>query len=73
MTSRTRAVVLVLVVVVCLVLTEQIARGLGIERAVGLLSLANLATLVISKLLPRPDGADTPGAFAVAHSWRPPP
>ena len=41
------AVVLVLVVVLCLVLTEQIARGLGIERAVGLLSLANLATLVI--------------------------
>jgi hypothetical protein len=35
MTSRTRAVVLVLVVVLCLVLTEQIARGLGIERAVG--------------------------------------
>ena len=47
MTSRTRAVVLVLVVVICLVMTEQIARGLGIERAVGLLSLANLATLVI--------------------------
>jgi len=70
MTSRTRVVVLVCVVVLCLVLTEQIARGLGIERAVGLLSLANLATLVISKLLPRPDGADTPGAFAVAHSWR---
>ena len=169
MTSRTRAVVLVLVVVLCLVLTEQIARGLGIERAVGLLSVANLATLVIgiklgwrqallgvgslavltipaalsqgdpaagtvvmtltalarglsapwqlqpvywlmvvslcllitnsplaatattadlarlvfgvlasgslttlllSKLLPRPDGAGTPAAFAVAHSWR---
>jgi uncharacterized membrane protein len=47
MTSRTRAVVLVFVVVLCLVLTGQIARGLGIERAVGLLSLANLATLVI--------------------------
>lgn len=40
MTSRTRSVVLVLVVVLCLALTEQIARGLGIERAVGLLSLA---------------------------------
>ncbi len=169
MTARTRAVVLVLVVVLCLVLTDQIARGLGIERAVGLLSVANLATLVIgiklgwrqsllgvgslavltipavlsqsdpvagtvvmtltalalglsarwqlqpvywlmvvslcllitnsplaatattaelarlvlgvlasgslttlllSKLLPRPDGAGTPAAFAVAHSWR---
>ena len=46
--------VLVLVVVLCLVLTEQIARGLGIERAVGLLSLATLATLLLSKLLPRP-------------------
>ena len=46
--------VLVLVVVLCLVLTEQIACGLGIERAVGLLSLANLATLLLSKLLPRP-------------------
>ena len=169
MGSRTRSVVLVLVVVLSLLLTEQIARGFGIERAVGLLSLANLATLVIgiklgwrqallgvgslavltipaelsqgdpaagtvvmtltalalglsarwqlqpvywlmvvslcllvtnsplaatptssdlarlvgavaasgslttlllSKLLPRPDGADTPGAFVVAHSWR---
>ena len=47
MTSRTRVVVLVLVVVLCLVLTDQIARGLGIDRALGLLSLANLATLVI--------------------------
>ena len=47
MTSPTRAVVLVLVVVLCLVLTEQIARGLGLEPAVGLLSLANLGTLVI--------------------------
>lgn len=47
MTSRTRAVVLVLVMVLCLVLSEQIACGLGIERAMGLLSLANLATLVI--------------------------
>lgn len=169
MTSRTRPVVLTLVVVICLVLAEQIARGLGIERAGGLLCLANLATLVIgiklgwrqallgigslalltipavlsqsdpaagtvvmtitalglglsarwqlqpvywlmvvslcllitnsplastattselarlvlamlasgslttlllSKLLPRQDGVDTPGAFAVAHSWR---
>jgi PIN domain nuclease of toxin-antitoxin system len=35
MTSRTRAVVLVLLVVLCLVLTEQIARGLGIEQALG--------------------------------------
>lgn len=47
MPSRTRLVVLVLVAVLCLVLTEQIGRGLGIERAVGLLCLANLATLVI--------------------------
>lgn len=47
MPSRTRLVVLVLVAVLCLVLTEQIGRGLGVERAVGLLCLANLATLVI--------------------------
>ncbi|WP_411867555.1 FUSC family protein [Vulcanococcus limneticus] len=47
MTSRTRPVLLVLVVVICLVLAEQMARGLGIERAGGLLCLANLATLVI--------------------------
>ena len=47
MTSRTRQVLLVLVVVLCLVLAEQIARGLGIARAGGLLCLANLATLVI--------------------------
>lgn len=56
MTSRTRVVVLVLVVVHCLVLTEQIARELGLERAVGLLSLANLATLVIGIKLGRRHG-----------------
>ena len=47
MTSRARPVLLVLVVVICLVLADQIARGLGIPRAGGLLCLANLATLVI--------------------------
>jgi hypothetical protein len=38
---------LVLLVVICLLLAEQIARGLGIERAGGILCLASLATLVI--------------------------
>lgn len=47
MTSRARPVLLVLLVVICLVLAEQIARGLGIPRAAGLLCLANLSTLVI--------------------------
>ena len=47
MTSRARPVLLVLLVVICLVLADQIARGLGIQRAGGLLCLANLATLVI--------------------------
>jgi hypothetical protein len=48
MTSRARPVVLVLLVVICLVLADQIARMLGIPRAGGLLCLANLATLVIA-------------------------
>lgn len=47
MTSRARPVLLVLLVVICLMLAEQIARGLGIPRAGGMLCLANLATLVI--------------------------
>ena len=48
MTSRARPVLLVLLVVICLLLAEQIARALGIERAGGILCLASLATLVIS-------------------------
>ncbi|MCS5706183.1 FUSC family protein [Synechococcus sp. FGCU-3] len=47
MTSRARPVLLVLLVVICLLLAEQIARGLGIERAGGILCLASLATLVV--------------------------
>ena len=45
--KRARPLGLVLLVVLSLVLAEQIARGLGLEHAGGLLCLATLATLVI--------------------------
>lgn len=65
MTSRARPVVLVLLVVICLVLAEQIARWLGIERAGGVLCLASLATLVIGIKLGWPRALAGVGSLAV--------
>lgn len=36
----------------------------------GVLALGSLTTLLLSKLVPRPDGSGNLAAFAVAHSWR---